>query len=101
MEAPGAGKGTQCKRAESALLGIHHLSVGEVLRAELNREGSIYGEIIRQNMSAGTVGPMHITVELLKKAMLEASDLENTRLFLIDGLDLPTILLNILKTYVR
>lgn len=65
---PGAGKGTQ-----SASLvrdyGFTHLSAGDLLRAEQDREGSQYGELIRSYIRDGKIVPMEITVALLSNAM--------------------------------
>jgi len=42
---PGCGKGTNCAKAEQQL-GYVHLSAGDLLRAERQREGSTYGTMI-------------------------------------------------------
>lgn len=65
---PGSGKGTQCNLLSQSL-GWNHLSLRDVLRAELHKEGSQYAEIVRKNMQAGRVGPKEITIKLLKRAM--------------------------------
>lgn len=69
---PGAGKGTQCAKlvAEKNFV---HLSAGDLLRAEQNREGSQVGQLIRQYIKEGTIVPMEITIGLLKTAMQEVS----------------------------
>ncbi|KAI5308123.1 bifunctional uridylate/adenylate kinase, partial [Ascosphaera atra] len=65
---PGSGKGTQ-----SASLvrdyGFHHLSAGDLLRAEQAREGSEFGELIKSYIREGKIVPMEITVGLLRNAM--------------------------------
>jgi len=65
---PGSGKGTQ-----SAFLvkdfDFCHLSAGDLLRAEQNRDGSQYGDLIRTCIREGTIVPMEVTIELLKNAM--------------------------------
>ena len=81
---PGAGKGTQCAKLEQDFP-IHHLSVGDILRAERDRPNSEYRRIIADNMKHGRVGPMEITVELLKSAMEQALIESDKDLFLIDG----------------
>lgn len=82
---PGSGKGTQ-----SELLctqrGFSHLSVGDVLRAEMGEPGSTYGPIIEDNMRHGRIGPKEITVALLKNAMLKHSTGSTQNCgFVIDG----------------
>lgn len=69
---PGAGKGTQCAKlvAEKSFV---HLSAGDLLRAEQNREGSEVGQLIRGYIREGTIVPMEITIGLLKTAMQEVS----------------------------
>lgn len=81
---PGAGKGTQCARlAEKHCL--HHLSVGDLLRAERDNPESKFAAVIAHKMKQGTVGPIEITVELLERAMDESSRKDGTEVFLIDG----------------
>ncbi|KAJ2917611.1 hypothetical protein MD484_g2760, partial [Candolleomyces efflorescens] len=89
---PGAGKGTQCANLVKDF-GFSHLSAGDLLRAEQNREGSQYGDLIRTYIREGTIVPMEITIKLLENAM--KAELENGRegegwangkgRFLIDG----------------
>jgi UMP-CMP kinase len=83
---PGAGKGTQCARL------VHdyhftHLSAGDLLRAEQDRPGSQYGQLIRDCIKNGDIVPMEVTVALLENAMrdtITASGSKNGK-FLIDG----------------
>ncbi|SCU81127.1 LADA_0B11342g1_1 [Lachancea dasiensis] len=80
---PGAGKGTQCAN----LVRDHqfvHLSAGDLLRAEQNREGSKYGDMIRHHIKEGKIVPQEVTVALLKQAIRENYDLGKKR-FLVDG----------------
>jgi len=65
---PGAGKGTQCGRLVDDF-GFSHLSAGDLLRAEQQREGSNYGELIRNCIREGNIVPMEVTVKLLENAM--------------------------------
>ncbi|KAH7921487.1 UMP-CMP kinase [Leucogyrophana mollusca] len=65
---PGAGKGTQCSKLVGAY-SFCHLSAGDLLREEQNREGSQYGELIRTCIREGTIVPMEVTVKLLENAM--------------------------------
>ncbi|KAF9005984.1 UMP-CMP kinase [Cyathus striatus] len=68
---PGAGKGTQCDLLVDDF-GFCHLSAGDLLRAEQNREGSQYGELIRTCIREGTIVPMEVTIKLLENAMTAA-----------------------------
>ncbi|KAM5434946.1 bifunctional uridylate/adenylate kinase [Microsporum canis] len=88
---PGSGKGTQSAKLVKDY-GFSHLSAGDLLRAEQDREGSQYGDLIRHNIREGIIVPMEITVTLLSNAMadiLEKQKNENraepTSRFLIDG----------------
>jgi len=65
---PGAGKGTQCgKLAED--FNFCHLSAGDLLRIEQNREGSQYSELIRTWIREGSVVPVEVISKLLENAM--------------------------------
>jgi UMP-CMP kinase len=68
---PGAGKGTQCERLVAAY-GFTHLSAGDLLRAEQDRPGSQYGELIKTYIKDGLIVPMEVTIVLLENAMREA-----------------------------
>jgi len=68
---PGAGKGTQCKLLVKDF-DFCHLSAGDLLRAEQNREGSTYGELIKTYIREGTIVPMEVTIKLLENAMRAA-----------------------------
>jgi len=65
---PGAGKGTQCARLVEDF-DFSHLSAGDLLRAEQDRPGSQYGDLIRTAIKEGTIVPMEVTVKLLENAM--------------------------------
>ncbi|KAH7924793.1 UMP-CMP kinase [Leucogyrophana mollusca] len=65
---PGAGKGTQCSKLVEAY-SLCHLSVGDLLREEQNRDGTPYGELIRTCFREGTIVPMEVTLKLLQNAM--------------------------------
>jgi len=70
---PGVGKGTQCEKLVRDY-GFVHLSAGDLLRAEQNRPGSQYGDLIRQNIREGTIVPSEVTVKLLENAISENLD---------------------------
>jgi len=74
-----------------------HLSIqaGDLLRAEQNREGSEYGELIRTTIREGKIVPSHVTLKLLENAIGEALNKRNSEQekgwendqgrFLVDG----------------
>jgi len=68
---PGAGKGTQCELLVKDF-GFCHLSAGDLLRSEQQREGSQYGELIRTYIKNGDIVPMEVTIKLLENAMTAA-----------------------------
>uniref|UniRef100_A0A183V0E5 UMP/CMP kinase n=1 Tax=Toxocara canis TaxID=6265 RepID=A0A183V0E5_TOXCA len=78
---PGCGKGTQCARIQKDL-GFIHLSAGDLLRAERQREGSQYGALIEEHIKNGTIVPVEITCKLLENAMNASPSAKG---FLIDG----------------
>ncbi|TAQ88392.1 hypothetical protein B7494_g3253 [Chlorociboria aeruginascens] len=83
---PGAGKGTQCA---NLVRDYHftHLAAGDLLRAEQDREGSEFGDLIRDNIKNGIIVPMEITVQLLENAMTDviSKSPDKRGKFLIDG----------------
>jgi UMP-CMP kinase len=83
---PGAGKGTQCA---NLVRDYHftHLSAGDLLRAEQDRKGSEFGELIKSYIKDGKIVPMEVTVQLLENAMTEVVNKDNDKRgkFLIDG----------------
>lgn len=81
---PGAGKGTQCANLVRDY-GFKHLSAGDLLRSEQDREGSQFGDMIKEYIRDGKIVPMEVTVQLLENAMQEAIDETGVKLFLIDG----------------
>ncbi|SNX86264.1 related to URA6 - uridine-monophosphate kinase [Melanopsichium pennsylvanicum] len=83
---PGAGKGTQCARLVQEY-GFVHLSAGDLLRAEQQRPGSQYGQMIAEYIKEGQIVPMEVTVALLSNAIadsLKKSGSSQGR-FLVDG----------------
>ncbi|CDK28992.1 unnamed protein product [Kuraishia capsulata CBS 1993] len=80
---PGSGKGTQCAKLVAGY-GFVHLSAGDLLRAEQQRPGSKYGELIAQYIKDGQIVPQEITIALLEQAMKEEFGKGKTK-FLIDG----------------
>ncbi|CAK7201430.1 bifunctional uridylate/adenylate kinase [Sporothrix eucalyptigena] len=85
---PGAGKGTQCARLVKAY-NFTHLSAGDLLRAEQDRPGSQFGQLIKDCIRDGAIVPLEVTVKLLENAMQETitakKGAEKEHKFLIDG----------------
>ena len=80
---PGSGKGTQSAHLVRDF-GFTHLSAGDLLRAEQDREGSEYGQLIKDYIKQGLIVPMEVTVKLLENAMHAKLSNGGGR-FLIDG----------------
>ncbi|CAG8982907.1 hypothetical protein HYALB_00002924 [Hymenoscyphus albidus] len=83
---PGAGKGTQCANLVRDY-NFTHLSAGDLLRAEQERPGSEFGDLIKEYIRDGKIVPMEVTVQLLENAMKEQveNDGSGKGKFLIDG----------------
>jgi UMP-CMP kinase len=82
---PGAGKGTQCA---NLVRDYHftHLSAGDLLRAEQDRPGSEFGQLIKDYIKDGKIVPMEVTVQLLENAITDVvKDSNGKGKFLIDG----------------
>ncbi|GIL43881.1 hypothetical protein Vafri_1468, partial [Volvox africanus] len=76
---PGSGKGTQCAQILEDYECVH-LSAGDLLRAEV-KSGSVVGKKCEELMREGKLVPFAVTLNLLKKAMIESGG----KFFLIDG----------------
>lgn len=70
LGAPGAGKGTHCKRIVDRY-GLLHLSSGDILRRERS-QGTPLGEKAQSYMDAGTLVPDDLIVEMMSKAIKAA-----------------------------
>lgn len=70
LGAPGAGKGTHCKRIV-ARYGLLHLSSGDILRRE-RAEGTALGKKAQGYMDAGTLVPDDLIVEMMSQAIQAA-----------------------------
>ena len=77
---PGAGKGTQAVRL-SEVLGLRHLSSGDVLRAE-RKKGSQLGRRVARYMDAGELVPDEIIVEVI---LARLQDSGGSKGVLLDG----------------
>lgn len=85
---PGAGKGTQCSNLVRDY-NFTHLSAGDLLRAEQDRPGSDFGEMIKTYIKEGQIVPQEVTIQLLENAMKSTIGADGAgdgnRKFLIDG----------------
>ncbi len=70
LGAPGAGKGTQCKRI-SVKYGLLHLSSGDILRQE-KAAGTELGKKARSYMDSGGLVPDEVIVEMMAEAISKA-----------------------------
>ena len=70
LGAPGAGKGTHCKRIASKY-GVAHLSSGDILRRE-RAEGTELGRKAQSYMDAGTLVPDDLIVAMMSNATRDA-----------------------------
>jgi adenylate kinase len=70
LGAPGAGKGTQCKRVVDQY-GLLHLSSGDILRQE-RAQGTELGRKAQNYMDSGALVPDQIIVEMMTKAIRQA-----------------------------
>ena len=67
LGAPGAGKGTHCKRIADRYE-VAHLSSGDILRRE-RAEGTDLGKKAQSYMDAGTLVPDELIVEMMSQAV--------------------------------
>lgn len=82
---PGAGKGTQCANLVRDY-NFTHLSAGDLLRAEQDRPGSEFGQMIKDYIKDGLIVPMEVTVQLLENAITDVVKKSGGKgKFLIDG----------------
>jgi adenylate kinase len=79
LGAPGAGKGTQCKRVAEKY-GLLHLSSGDILRQERSA-GSALGRKAKKYMDSGELVPDELIVEMMAGAIKKAPQAG----FVLDG----------------
>ncbi len=72
LGAPGAGKGTQCKRVVERY-GLTHLSSGDILRKE-RAEGTELGKKAQGYMDSGALVPDDLIVEMMAEAINKTND---------------------------
>ncbi len=70
LGAPGAGKGTQCKRVVERY-GVQHLSSGDILRRE-RAEGTELGAKAQSYMDSGGLVPDELIVKMMAGAIAKA-----------------------------
>ena len=79
LGAPGAGKGTQCKRIVSEY-GLAHLSSGDILRRERSK-GTELGKKAQSYMDSGALVPDEVIVKMMAGAIGESVESG----FVLDG----------------
>jgi adenylate kinase len=79
LGAPGAGKGTQCKRIVDRF-GLLHLSSGDILRRH-RADGTELGKKAQSYMDAGALVPDRIIVEMMTEEIQKVPDAG----FILDG----------------
>jgi len=79
LGAPGAGKGTQCKRIVEKY-GLLHLSSGDILRQE-RASGSALGKKAQKYMDSGELVPDEVIVEMMAGVMKKTAQ----KGFVLDG----------------
>ena len=77
---PGSGKGTQAK-VMAERLGIPHISLGDILRAEVKKDSPI-GRRAKEFMNAGKLVPDELTIELTEQRISQPDCRPG---FIIDG----------------
>lgn len=77
---PGSGKGTYSSRL-SPILGIPHISIGDIFREEV-KKGTSLGKEVSSYMSRGDLVPDETTIMVLKERL---SQLDAKEGFILDG----------------
>ena len=81
MGPPGVGKGTQAEQMQK-VLGVPHVSTGNILRAAMGQEGSPLGENVRGFVESGRLVPDGLMGDLIGER-LDRKDAANG--FILDG----------------
>jgi len=79
LGAPGAGKGTHCRRISDRYR-VVHLSSGDILRRE-RAEGTDLGKKVQSYMDAGTLVPDDLIVQMMSNAIQKAGSVG----YVLDG----------------
>jgi adenylate kinase len=80
LGAPGAGKGTHAKRL-SSLLGIPHISTGDIFREEMEKNSEL-GQEVRRYVEKGELVPDEVVNQIVKKRLLQDDCKKG---FILDG----------------
>jgi adenylate kinase len=80
LGAPGAGKGTHAKRL-SSLLGIPHISTGDIFREEMEKNSEL-GQEVRRYVERGELVPDEVVNQIVKKRL---SQDDCKKGFILDG----------------
>src|SRR5688500_4971881 len=72
VAAPGAGKGTQAHRI-SARYDVRHISSGELLRSQVQRNTAI-GRQVKALLTSGDLVPDEVVISVLAEPVLEAAE---------------------------
>ena len=81
MGPPGVGKGTQAERLQG-LLGVPHISTGNILRAAIRDDGSPLGKEARKFVESGRLVPDELMGDLIAKRLEERDAAQG---FILDG----------------
>ncbi|KAF2745986.1 P-loop containing nucleoside triphosphate hydrolase protein [Sporormia fimetaria CBS 119925] len=79
----GVGKGTQCSLLAKEM-GLHHISVGDLLRGEAARTKSSFRDFIPESIQKSILLPPQLTTQLLQDAIAQGQ-LQGKHIFLLDG----------------
>lgn len=80
LGAPGAGKGTQCKKLAEKYQ-LPHLSSGDLLRAAV-RAGTAAGKAAKEYMDKGVLVPDHVLIDMFREKLTTP---ECAKGFILDG----------------
>jgi adenylate kinase len=81
MGPPGVGKGTQAEHMQG-LLGVPHISTGNILRAAIREDGSSLGTEARKFVESGRLVPDALMGDLIAKRL---EDRDAAKGFILDG----------------
>lgn len=81
MGPPGVGKGTQAEQMQG-LLGVPHISTGNILRAAIRDNGSVLGREARKFVESGRLVPDELMGDLIARRLEEG---DAARGFILDG----------------
>lgn len=81
---PASGKGTQSTHLTTHFptKRIHHISIGDMPREEMQDSASPYASLLQENMLAGRLGPPDMTVRILKRNL---ERVESGTVVVLDG----------------